>query len=361
MKTKTKNEAYKSVFLSPFSYLKPSVWTEACVLSFLLLLQVFLLIATKSFSSLIVIFSALLASFASDILYEKQNYKKSFEILSSLIRGLFIGLLLPETFPPVAVFFVAFSVLFVNRYIFGGFGNSWINPIAVTVAVCWLIGMKFFPEVSVSISSLQSKNPALSLIQNGIFPKNEFDLPITNWLNKRLFSFLGVSIPEGYVSLFWDSHSAIPAFRFNLLTLVSSIVLLSTDILSPIIPAVFTIVYASLVKIFAPFFYGGFLFNGDIILALLSSGTLFCTFFLLSWHGTTPYTNRGKWFYAIFAGILAFFVLGVGLSPSGFAFTILIVNVFSLFVQNVENHYLRNFTSTDLIEQVKAVKEGNNA
>ena len=63
----------------------------------------------------------------------------------------------------------------------------------------------------------------------------------------------------------------------------------------------------------------------------------------------------------IFAGILAFFVLGVGLSPSGFAFTILIVNVFSLFVQNVENHYLRDFTSTDLMEQVKAVKEGNNA
>ena len=164
-----------------------------------------------------------------------------------------------------------------------------------------------------------------------------------------------------YVSLFWDSHSTIPAFRFNLLTIVSSIVLLSTEVLSPIIPAVFMAVYASLVKIFAPVFYDGFLFSGDIILALLSSGTLFCAFFLLPWHGTTPYTNRGKWCYAFIAGILAFFILGAGLSPSGFAFAILIVNVLSLFIQNVENHFLREYTNSSLMNSVKSVREGNNA
>lgn len=356
-----KSDTCESVFLRPFIYLKPSVWTEACILTILLLLQVLLLLVTKSFSSLIVILSSVSASFLADFMNHKKNYINSFGILSSLIRGLFVGLLLPEPFPPLAVFFISFFVLFINIHIFGGFGKSWINPIAITVAISWLIGMNFFPESSISIINLQSKNPALSLIQNGTFPKNEFDVEITNWLNKRIFSFLGVSIPEGYVSLFWDSHSTIPAFRFNLLTLLSSIVLLSSEVLSPIIPCVFMIVYASLVKIFAPFFYDGLLFCGDIFLALLSSGTLFSAFFLLSWHGTTPYTSRGKWFYAIFAGFFAFLILGAGLSPAGFAFTILIVNVLSLFIQNIENHFLREYTTSELLQQVKSVREGNNA
>ena len=75
-----------------------------------------------------------------------------------------------------------------NKYILGGYANSWINPIAVSVAICWIIGMKFFPELELSMSILQSKNIALNLIQNGIFPINSFDLTVTNFLNKRLFS-----------------------------------------------------------------------------------------------------------------------------------------------------------------------------
>ena len=185
-------------------------------------------------------------------------------------------------------------------------------------------------------------NIALLLIQNGTFPLNSFDVTVTNFLNRRLFSLFGVSIPEGYFSLLWDSHVSIPAFRFNLLTIISSIILLGTDVLNPIIPGVFIFTYGILVKVAAPFFYDG-------------------TIFLLQWHGTTPFTNRGKWLYGFFAGVLAFFILGIGLSPAGFAFIILITNILSLFIQSVENHFLKDFTSSVLLQQVKAVKEGNDA
>ena len=358
---KNKENAYKSVSLSPFSYLKPSVRTEAYLVLFLLCLQVLMLFLTKSFDSLFIILASVLASYASEFLNKEKNYKNLFVIISSMIRGLAIGLLLPSGFPPLAVFFITFFILFVNKYILGGYANSWINPIAVSVAICWIIGMKFFPELELSMSILQSKNIALNLIQNGIFPINSFDLTVTNFLNKRLFSLFGVSIPEGYFSLFWDTHATIPAFRFNLLTLLSSIILFGSDVLNPIIPTVFIFTYGILVKIVAPLFYGGMIFQGDVILALLSSGTLFCTFFLLQWHGTVPFSNRGKWFYGLFAGFLAFFILGIGLSPVGFVFLILIVNVISLFIQAIENRFLRDYTNSVLLKQAERIREGNDA
>ncbi len=358
---KNKEILYKSVFLSPFKYLRPSVRTESYIMLTLLLMQVLMLFITKSVDSLLIVLASLLASYAADLLNSEKNYKSSFVMISSTIRALVIALLIPAGFPPATVFFVSFVVLFLNKHTLGGFANSWINPAALTVTVCWIIGMKFFPETSLSGVALQSKNIALSLIQDGTFPQNSFDVTVTNFLNRKLFSLFGVSIPEGYFSLLWDSHSSIPAFRFNLLTLISSIVLLAADVLNPIIPAVFIFTYGILVKLAAPFFYNGLMFQGDVILALFSSGTLFSTFFLLQWHGTTPFSNRGKWFYGLFAGILAFFIMGIGLSPVGFAFVILIVNVFSLFIQGIENHFLKEYMGTVLMNQVKAVKEGVDA
>lgn len=358
---KNKERLYKSVFLNPFTFLRPSVQTEARIFIFLLLLQVVMLFLTRSFDSIFVILASLLASYAADFSNKEKNFKDSFVIMASSIRGLLIGLLLPSAFPPLAVFFVSFTVLFLNKHILGGFANSWINPVAVTVAVCWIIGMKFFPAVNLSLSMLQSKNIALSLIQNGTFPLNSADITVTHFLNKRLFSFLGFSIPEGYFSLFWDSHSPIPAFRFNLLTIISSIILLGSDVLNPIVPAVFIFTYSLLVKVLAPLFYGGSILQGDVILACLTSGTLFYTFFLLQWHGTIPFTNRGKWVYGILSGIMAFFILGIGLSPAGFAFIILLANVLSIFIQAVENHFLKEFTNSVLIQQAQAVREGIDA
>ena len=357
----SKNNSYASVFLSPFTYLRPSVRTEAYIVLALLLCQVAMLFLTQSFSSLFIVLASLLASYAVDFLNAERNYKSSFVIIASTIRALLIALMLPESFPPTAVFFIVFFVLLINKYLMGGFANSWVNPVAMTVALCWIIGMKFFPHLNLSEDVLQSKNIALSLIQNGTFRLNSFDVSVTNFLNRRLFSLFGVSIPEGYFSLFWDTHASVPAFRFNLLTLVSSIILLGSDVLNPIIPAVFIFTYGILVKVAAPFFYNGLLLQGDVILALLSSGTLFGTFFLLQWHGTTPFTNRGRWICGICAGVLAFFILGIGLSPAGFAFIILIVNVLSLFIQSIENHFFTDYTNSVLIPRVKLVKEGVDA
>lgn len=350
-----------NVQLAPFKYLKPSVRTESYFFLSLLVLQLLLLVFTKSWNSLFVVFSAVFASVFSEAIDLRFQEKDRFTWTICVIKGILIGLFLPSSFPVIPVFFVSFCVFLVNRYILGGFANSWINPVAVTVAVCYIIGLKFFPEVSVTLSDLQSRNPALALIQNGTFPVNQEDLKITAFLNRKIFSAFKVSIPDGYVSLLWDSHSSIPAFRFNFLTIVSSIALLSFDIISPIIPTCFIFVYSLLVRFVSPFFYQGPLFQGDVILALFTSGTLFCAFFLLQWHGTVPLTNRGKVFYGIFSGIIAFLIAGAGTSPSGMVFTVLILNIVALLIENVENHYSSKFAVDVLKKRVQAVREGENA
>ncbi len=360
MKSKYKASIQKT-YLAPFKYLRPSIRSESSFCLALLLMQVLMLVLTKSFRSLLVLFAAVLATTIVDLVDMKFDRKTAYTWVTTLTKGCLIGLLLPSTYPPIAVFSVTAIIAILDRIMLGGFANSWINPAAITVATCWIIGMNFFPLQEITVAELQNRNPALTLIQNGTFQIGPYDAKITNFLNRRVFSLFKVSIPDGYVSLLWDSHSTIPAFRFNFLTIISSIVILSADLISPIIPFSYIAVYALLVKFLAPIFYNGTFMQGDVILALFTSGTLFCTFFMLQWPGTTPFMNRGKLTYGIIAGIIAFFMVGCGLSPSGTVFTILIINIISLLIQSYENKISEKYAETVLKRKIKSVKEGTHA
>ena len=356
-----RNELHQNTSHKPFKYLKLSVITDSYLILGMLLLHVLMLALTKSVSALIVVFASVFAACLVEALHAGFHKKQFFAWTVAVIHGIIIAFLLPEHYPPLTVFCVVFCVLFVNTFLLGGFANSWINPICAAVAICWILGMKFFPAMGISFADLQTKNPALILIQNGTFPTSAVDPKITSFLNTKIFSAFGVSIPEGYVSLFWDSHSIIPAFRFNFLTLISSLVLFSLDVFGLLIPAFFALSYGLLVKIATPLFCGGNLFSGDLLLAFLTSGILFCTLFVIQIPGTTPLTNRGKICYGVAAGFLAFFLVGAGTSSIGAVFTILTINLISLLIQTVENNYQRNYETQVLYPKVQAIEEGIDA
>lgn len=124
------------------------------------------------------------------------------------------------------------------------------------------------------------------------------------------------------------------------------------------IPGTFLAVYALLVRFVAPLFYDGPAMQVDVILAMLSSGTVFCVLFLLQWHGTVPLMNRGKFLYGFVGGVLAFCIVGVGTSSAGFVFTILLLNVLSPLIQTVENYYEKKYTESVIAARVKKVSEG---
>lgn len=338
---KLSKQYYNRVDLSPFVNLNSTFKTY---LSFLIAIlpQVFMLIITKSYNNLMIIVTAVLACNLSDIMNYIEKKHVSFSIISNTLNGILIGFFIPAGYSLSSVFFITLIVMVTIKYCFDNNNVSWVNPVVICVIICWFIGQINFPDFIITKDMLELKNPSMLLIQDGVFPVYSFDESITSFFNESIFSFFGVSLPQGYVSMLWDTQSVIPAFRFNLLTLCSSIVLISMNLIFAKISFSFLLCYGLFVKFFMPFITGGIPFQGDIILSTLSSGTLFLAFFMLQYFGTTPLSTKGKIFYGIIAAIVAFIFSGCGTSSIGSCITVLFMNLISPIIQYVENSKYKN-------------------
>lgn len=334
---------------NPYIYKAPSISSVTVRMLVMLVLQIVLLFVTKSYNALFVITATSLGAFCAyliDFFFER---KQVYSGLVSLVQGILIGMLLPETYPVITSFLISFFVILISKRIFVTCLTSWINVVALSVIVAWFIGKRYFPDFLITSNTISLKNPSSYMIQNGVFPVYSFDSYITSFLNNTIFSWLKVTLPEGYISILCDTHSVIPAFRFNLLTILASIILYADDVYSSVIPCIFLVIYSVLVRVFFPVLVGGTINQGDIILALSSSGTLFIAFFVLSWFGTHPVSLGGKIVYGIVAGVLAFAIVGCGTSPIGMVYTVLICNVLNLLIRVVEERK----NQAVLIKQVK--------
>ncbi|MBQ3686642.1 MAG: hypothetical protein II932_02300, partial [Treponema sp.] len=192
----------KRILQSPFIYVSSSTQTVLSVMICLLVPQLIMLFLTKSYASLFVLLSAVLASLLAEAFYHLKKPTSSVMLLIALLQGLLVG-----------------------KYAFEGFAASWVNPVALAVAAAYFIYACPFPPFAVDLSILREKNAALSLIREGVFPISALDSRVTDFLNRNVFRHFGMEIPDGYVTLFWDSGSPIPAFRFNLLNLIASLIL----------------------------------------------------------------------------------------------------------------------------------------
>lgn len=331
------NKNYRDLTIAPFSYLTPSLTNISTAFLILLVPQILMLILSKSFFSIILIAISVIASVLAEFTSNKIRHINTLFDLTAIVQGLFIGMFIPQNYPLIPVFFVVYLSLLMVKYIFGGNAESWINPTAYTVIIIYFLGISFFPDFLITKSYLESGNPGMQLLQNGDIPVLKFDSALTFWLNTYIFSHLGIEIPTGYLSMFWDTQSVIPAFRFNLLTLISSMILISVGIVNWIVPTSFLTVYGILVRLFSQTLFTGIIGQGDLLLAFLTSGTLFTAFFIVDFYGTTPITNLGKFIYGITVGIIAFFITGCGTSPIGAMFTVLFANVVSPIIQLLED------------------------
>lgn len=348
---------YKKVSINPFINSAQTASLKLFWLWIALVPQIVMLFVTGSYFSIFVIAAAILGSLASNIreICSKENLQLTFAV--SIVSGTLIGFFLPPQYPLASVFFITALTLFLVKKIFGPVGQSWISPVVFSLTVFWFIGHFLFPEFQISLSELAGKNPSLYLIQNGTFRLNTFDEKITVFLNDTVFSLFDVSIPNGYVSLFWDSQSVIPAFRFTFFTILASIFLLALDVQETLVPVIYIVVYSLLVKFVSPFFTQSIMFQGDMLLSMLSGGTFFAAFFLIQWPGTMPYKSSSKLFYAVCGSILAFIFCGTGASPVGHVITVLFMNILSpviqLIEQNNDKKLLSNLINTELKTQVK--------
>lgn len=325
-----------SVLLKPYFFERPSISDISIRILILLGLQILLLFFSKSYNALGVIFASILGAVIAGVINYFIKKKQPFTILSIIIQGIFIGMLLPERFPVITVFFISLIVLSIEKYIFSDCVTTWINFVCVAVVIAWFIGKQFFPDILVTTDMLSVKNPSALLSKSGMIQISNLDTRITNVLNSTILYWFKVTLPEGIISLLFDTHSIIPAFRFNLLTIIASVILFSDGAFSGLIPGLFLFVYALLVRLFFPMFFGGAFNQGDVLLALCTSGTLFCAVFLLQWFGTHPVSIIGKVIFGILSGIIAFFVVGCSTSPVGMIFTIIICNIMNLVIRIFE-------------------------
>lgn len=347
----------KGILQSPFIYVSPSTKTVFSVMLCLLLPQIAMLFVTRSFKSLFVILSAVLAALLAEAIYGVRKRPSVVTWLVALLQGLLVGFLLPSSYPPVAVFIICLCSMLFGKYAFEGFAASWVNPVALSVAVAYLIYAHPFPPFMAELSILREKNSVLTLIQGGQFPLLPFDSRITDFLNKNVFRWFGMEIPDGYVTLFWDSGSPIPAFRFNLLNLLASLILFSGDMLGLMVPASFCLAYGLLVR-FVPISYiAGVQLYGDIFLAFLTSGVLFSTLFILQWFGTVPFTVWGRLLYGLCAGLFSYLILGYGTSSVGYVFVVLVMNFISIIIQGFETHSMKSFYKKTVKPRLEALKE----
>lgn len=338
----------------PFIYERPSISSICIKILILLFLQILLLLFSKTYMAIAVIACSLMGALCASALTYLLAKDEPYHAYTTVIQGICIGMFLPQNYPLIPVFFISFLCLFLSRtFIFKSI-TAWLNITALAIIIAWFIGKSFFPEFIVTNEIIPFKNSSLYLIQNGSFPVMGLDSTITTFLNNYVFKFFKVTLPEGYVSMFWDTHSTIPAFRFNLLTIISSIVLFSDNSFSGIIPLTFLFVFGLLVRIFVPFLSGGSLLQGDIILAFLTSGTLFCMVFLIQWWGTTPVSIMGKIIFGIFAGIFAFVTCGCGTAPIGMMYTVLACNFCSLMIRVLEELNNKAMVSRNVAKYVSA-------
>nr|WP_303932618.1 RnfABCDGE type electron transport complex subunit D [Treponema denticola] len=325
-----------SLTAAPFVYTRlPVLKINIAVLS-LLGIQILILAITADFYALLNITAAVMGVlFIENLLRYLASSKLSLS-LEMIISGLLIGFFMPTGIGFIFVFILSAFSVFIVKTVFGGTGRNWLNPVAFAVCAAYISRPEAFPPLISDFSLLREKGSIFALMEANGLLKLQTDFTVTSALNSLLLHSVGVTLPEGYISLFLNSTSSIPAFRYNIVTLMSSIILFSIRVADYILPAFFLTTYAILVWTFGMVPVSNIYFTGDILSAVLTGGVLFAAFFVMTEPASSPKTKYGKAMSGFFTGLFAFFICAHGASPAGVFFAIILNNVISPLIERLE-------------------------
>ena len=322
---------------SPFILTRPTVTKMSIITLASLVPQIGLIALDGDYGALLNILCAIVGSFAAELTIGLPARKPIATDLTVFLAGILIGMFLPCNFNPVLAGFVAFIGVLFGKTLFGGRGSFWMHPVAIAVCVGYVSQAAAFPQALVTADGLKAVGDAFGALKLDRFSQLVQDQTVTGTLNSGLLGSLGIRLPEGYITLLWNSPSPIPAFRYNVITLVSSIVLLSMETIDWIIPFFFLATYGICVWFLSLFPFTATFSGGNILFAFLTSGTLFAAFYVLPEYSTSPRTRLGKVISGIVGGAAAFLNCGPGGSPVGVMFAILIVDSINPLIEHFEN------------------------
>jgi electron transport complex protein RnfD len=282
---------------------------------------------SDSYSSLVVALSAVFAALFTEFLILCKNGKaKEIKDGSAVASAMILSLLLPNRISPVYAAAGAVFAVLVIKHSFGGLGSNWLNP----AAGGWLFIRFSWPA---------SFDAALD--STGFFPVKTFwDGELRSFFNRNIFSITGAEVPEGYFDLFASRFPGIIADRAVFALLLGTIVLSTFRVSRTWIPAVYLVVFGTLVRIAGALPYGGIVGTGDVFSAVCSGGTLPAAFFLSADPATSAKSKRGILLASAAGGVAAFIFRYYGAEPYGVIFAALVVNAMLPVIRLIENRRL---------------------
>jgi len=285
---------------------------------------------SDSYSSLFVSISAVFAAVLTELLILlKSGREKALMDGSAVASALILTLLLPNRISPLYAGAGAIFAIAVIKHSFGGLGSNWLNP----AAGGWLFIRFSWPA---SFTSALEGSP-LSLIGEGIregsygieaflSASSPFDDALRSFLNRTIFSILGVEIPAGYMDLFTSHFPGIIADRGVFILLLGTIIIIASQVNRSWIPAVYLAAFGILVRFAGGLAYGSGYWSGDVIFSICTGGTLMAAFFLFADPATGAKSNTGIFFATLAGGCISFALRWFGNEPYGAILTVVIMN-----------------------------------
>jgi electron transport complex protein RnfD len=209
---------------------------------------------------------------------------------SAAASAMILTLLLPNQIHPVYAALGAAFAMVVVKHSFGGLGSNWMNP----ALGGWLFIYCSWPQAFVRAldKSADYVSPAGSAA----------DQAIGDFLNNHVFRFLGAQLPPGYVDLFSIQSPGIIADRAVLTLALATAVIAAFEISRSWLSLLYLAVFGFFVRMAGD---GGSWWNGDVILAFFSGGTLVAAFFLIVDPSSGAKSVPGNVVLVILAAVLS--------------------------------------------------------
>ena len=245
---------------------------------------------------------------------------------SAAASALVLALLLPNYIHPMHAALGAFFAIAVVKHSFGGLGSNWMNP----ALGGWLFVRFSWPE---SFSMALEFDGQYGYVQ-GV--GSLADLAIRDFLNRTVFPLLGAELPAGYIDVFWLQAPGIIADRAVLALLVLVAAMFAFRSSRWWVSVAYLAVFALLARMAGDIPFGGYWWEGDILMALLSGGTLVTAFVLLAEPSSGAKSMPGALVMAVFAAALSFAFRYFGGEAYGGFFAVALVNALAPLLRGLE-------------------------
>lgn len=337
-----------SLFQKPQINLSRSTPLRMRLVSVCALLAIFESSLGDSGHSFLIALAAVLGMAGTELLFNLKQQNFSIKDSSAIASALILTLFLPNTLNPLYAFLGGIFAMAVLKHSFGGLGSNWVNPAAgawLFIRSAWPVAFNRSIEdnhlmrLSASLEGglRDSLGSPLTLLMINGWSSSPLDNKLSSFFNQTIFNFTGSSLPSGYLALFSSNGPGIIADRGLFFLVMGTILITASQCFRFWLPAVFIFVYSLLIRIFGALPFGGSFWEGDVIFALFSGGTLAAAFILVTDPATSPKSTPGYAVYIALCAVFTFLFRYPGLDPYGAVTAVLVGSALVPLIRRLEN------------------------